>query len=270
MVNKWHGTKKVIVDGAAFKQARLTHKNTNEELMLGEYGEGTQEWLAEKAHVSPRTITDLETGSATLKTIDAVSNALGIKGRQYILGYGKDFTTVQVTNVVDFRPIISGRASGNETAYLDSPFLVTLVPISVSFEDDFADTETIQQMRFKLTVGKLDIDFIWLYEVSLTSRASTWLGDEEEIKDATIYAGETFNKSIMFRQESIDTVSWKSFIDHITNTEDKRILITLTLVFEHFEKQEHIMISVEELRNMCNHSYPPNYPYWIQPNALMI
>lgn len=268
MSNKWNRTKKVPVDGIAFKHARQKHKNTSEELMLGEYGAGTQEWLSKIARVSPRTITELETGHATLKTIDAISNALKIKGRTYILGYGEDFTAVQVTNVIDFRPIISGRETGNETAYLESPFLVTLVPISINLEDDFTDTASIKKMRLKLTVGTMDIDFVWLYQVSLTSRASTWLGNEEEIKDATIHTGEKFSKSIMFRQEKPH--SWKSFIDHIENTDDKRILIKLTVVFEYFQKQENIMISVRELRSMFKDSYPQNYPYWIQPDALMI
>ena len=118
VANKWRSSKKVTVDGIAFKRERLAFKS-HDEVLQGEYGHGSQEWLAEKAKISPRTVNALETGQATLKTVDAVSRVLDIKGRKYIQGYGEDFTSLRASGVVDFRSSISGRVPGNETAYLD-------------------------------------------------------------------------------------------------------------------------------------------------------
>jgi len=270
MSKKWRSLQKISVDGSAFKRARLAFKNQAEEHLRGEYGHGSQEWLAEQARVSPRTINALETGQATLKTVDAVSNILTIKGREFIQGYGADFTSFRVTGAVDFRPIISGRLPGNEKAYLEVPFLITLIPIVLNVDDDFINTATLQHMYMTLSVGDMMLEFKWLYNVSLTSRATTWLGDEEEANETAIHTGEPYRKSIMFRQDSANPVSWKQFIDNIDTTDDARILLTLTLVFEHFEKQGHIMVSVGELKGLLKSSYPPNQPFWVQPKAIMV
>ena len=270
MNKKWRSSQKVSVDGSAFSRARLAFKNQSGELKRGEYGYGSQEWLAEQAKVSPRTINTLETGQATLKTVDSVSKVLNVKGREFIQGYGADFTNFRATDVIDFRPIISGRLPGNEKAYLDAPFLLTLSPLVINVDDDFIDTSILKRMHLVLSVGDMKLDFKWLYNVSLTSRASTWLGDEEDVSEVVIHTGEAAQKSVMFRQDSSAPVSWKQFIDYIAATEDARILLTLTLVFEYFEKQGHIMVSVGELKGLFKSSYPPGQPFWIQPNAIMV
>jgi len=266
---KWRSSKKVTVDGTAFKRARLKAKSQNNALQ-GEYGDGSQEWLAEHARVSPRTVNSLETGEATLKTVDAVSKVLGIKGRELITGYGEDFTTVRASNVIDFRSSISGREPGNEKAYLDEAFLVTLLPVVVLVDDDFIDAALLKKMLLKLSVGNLEIDFEWIYKVTLNARAQTWLGDEEDVSEVLIRTREPYQESIMFRQTSLRPMSWKGFIEHLNETDDGRVLLTTILKFEHFEKQEHIIISMEEIKALLEHSYPPGYPYWIEPKALMI
>lgn len=270
MSKRWKSSKMMSVNGVAFKRARLTFKNEGEDPKKGEYGHGSQEWLAEKARISPRTVNELEAGRATLKTVDAISNALSIKGRKYIKGYGEDSTTFRVTGVVDFRPIISGRLPGNEEIYRDTPFLVTLIPIVINVDDDFIDTAILQRMRLRLSVGDISIEFKWLYNVALTSRSSTWLGDEEEVNEVVIHSHEPYRESVMFRQDSTCPITWKQFTDHIMGTNDGRILLTLTLGFELFEKQDHIMVSVQELKNLLVASYPSGCPYWVQPNALMV
>lgn len=270
MSSQWKSSKKVFVNGIAFKRARVATKSKEEKLKRGEYGHGSQEWLAEQAKVSPRTINELETGKATLKTVDAVSKILDIKGRKYIRGYGEDFTTFRTNGVIDFRPSISGRSPGNETAYLNDMFLVTLDPVVITVDDHFIDTATLEYMRLKLSVGSMEIDFSWLYNVILTGQSKTWLGDERDVTEVAIQTQEPYTSSVMFRQDSLNTVSWKQFIDYIKGSDEGRILLTLTLVFEHFEKQGHIMVSVEELKGLFEKGFPEGYPYWIQPKALMV
>ena len=264
------------VDGTSFKHARLASKNKDEikkdEIKRGEYGYGSQEWLAEQAKVSPRTVNELETGRATLKTIDAVSKVLAIKGRKYIKGYGEDFTTFRTTGVVDFRPGINGRQPGNETAYLNRPFLVTLDPVVIKVNDSFIDTATLLNMTLRLSVGDIEIDLSWLYNVSLTSCSGTWLGDEQDVSEIAISTNQPYQTSVMFNQDSLNSVSWKQFIDYIKITNDGRILLTLTLSFEHFKKQGHIIVSVEEMKALfkLSSNFPQNCPYWIQPKAIMV
>lgn len=270
MSNKWRSSKKVTVSGPAFKRARLATRNEDEDLKRGEYGHGSQEWLAEQARVSTRTVNELEAGKATLKTVDAVSEILSINGREYIQGYGEDFTTCHATGVVDFRPRISGRLPDNETAYLQAAFFVALDPLVIVVDDDFTDSAKVKRMELNLSVGDMNIDFSWLYTVSLTSRSTTWLGDEEDVREVDILAHEPHQKSYMFRQNALRHISWEQFIDHIGATDDHRILLTLKVVFEYFEKQDHILVSVEEMKGLFEVSYPPKYPYWLQPKALMV
>lgn len=270
MSNKWRSSKKVSVSGSAFKRARLATRNEDEDLKRGEYGHGSQEWLAEQARVSTRTVNELEAGRATVKTVDAVSNVLAINGREYIQGYGEDFTTCRATGVVDFRPRISGRVPGNETAYLQAAFFVTLDPLVIIVDDDFTDTAKMQRMELNLTVGDMSIDFSWLYSVNLTNRATTWLGDEEDVREVDIITHEPHQKSYMFRQDSHKQISWEQFINHLEATDDHRILLTVKIVFEHFERQDHILVAVEEMKSLFEVSYPKKYPYWVQPKALMV
>jgi hypothetical protein len=270
MSKKWSSSKKVIVNGVAFKRARLMFKSQDEELNRGEYGEGSQEWLAEQARVSLRTVNELEAGRATLKTVDAISNILIIKGREFIQGYGADFTTFRATGAVDFRPTINGRVPGNEARYLESTFLVTIDPIVITVDDDFIDTAKLKGMELKLSVGSMEINFSSLYNVTLTSRAQTWLGDEEDVSEVSIFTREPFQQSVMFRQASLERVTWGEFITHLNSTSDGRILLKLKLVFEHFEKTDHIMVAVEELKTLFEMANPKGAPYWVQPRALMI
>lgn len=258
------------VQGAAFKRARLACKSQETTTKRGEYGHGSQEWLAEQARLSPRTVNELESGRATLKTVDAVSQVLSIKGRKYIQGYGEDFTLFRTPGVVDLRSGINGRVTGNETAYLKEPFLLTLDPIVITVDDDFIDSATLQRMMLQLSVGDLVIDFEWLYNVKLTDRSTTWLGDEEDVSEVAICTHTPYQTSVMFKQTDFDPMSWEQFIHYIQTTDDGRILLSLTLDFIHFKKQDHIIVSVEELRRLCEVSFPQDYPYWVQPKALMI
>lgn len=270
MSAKWRSSKMVSVNGTSFKRARLAFKNQDESLQRGEYGYGSQEWLAAQARVSPRTVNELETGKATLKTVDAVSKILNIQGREYILGYGEEFTTFRATGVIDFRSTINGRLPECEEAYLDEAFLVTILPMVITVEDDFIDTALLKHMQMHLSVGDLNIKFSWIYNVHLNSRAQTWLGDEEDVREVDIHTGESYQESVMFKQDSFDIVSWGEFIAFIKETNEKRILLSTTLEFEHFKKKENVVISVEEVKALFERGYPQGYPYWIEPNALMV
>ena len=106
--------------------------------------------------------------------------------------------------------------------------------------------------------------------MQLNSRAQTWLGDEEDVETVFIRTREPYQESVMFRQDSFATVSWKTFIDHVKMTEESRILLTVTLYFKHFQKQDHVLVSVEEMKGLFDWAYPKGEPYWIEPKALMI
>lgn len=269
MSRKWRSSKTVTVDGSAFKQARRSFIGKDEDIRRGEYGYGSQEWLAEQAKLSPRTVNSLETGKATVKTVDAVSRVLNIKGRKYIRGYGEETTTLRASGVIDFRPCINGRLTGNESVYLDEAFLITLLPLMIMIDDNFIDEVVLKNIKLKLSFGGLEIDFSWVYNVNLNSRATTWLGDEEEVSDVVIYTKKPYQNSIMFKQDSIYPISWGDFITHIERTDDVRILININLESEHFNKNDYVLISIEEVKNLLKISYPKGYPYWIEPKALM-
>jgi len=270
MSKNWRSLKKTLVDGDAFRRARLAVEKRNENVKRGEYGHGSQDWLAEQADVSSRTINALEKGRATLRTVDAVSEVLSIKGRQYIQGYGEEFTTIRAPGVIDFRSSINGRMPENKTAYLDAPFMVTVDPVVITIDDDFIESASLQNMELTLSVDDMAIDFSWLYSVRLTSRSSTWLGDEEDVGEIEIITHEPYQQSYMFKQKYYNRVSWRQFIDHIGETVAKQVSIKLRLKFEHFIKEDSIIVSIEEIRFLFSTGYPKNHPYWVQPNALMV
>lgn len=289
MSGTWNSRKRVTVDGEAFKAARIMFKGDDEATREAEYqrrelhGYGSQGWLAEKAGVSLRAISSLEGGKASVAIVDAVSEALGIAGRKYIFGYGEQATRVSASRSIDFRPTINGRMEGNEEAYLNAPLLVTLAPINILIEDKFIDTAILKSMHLKLSIGEayrdvgkdMTIDFVWCYHVSLTPAANTFLGDPEEVSEVMIHTNEYFKKSVMFRQEAIPPITWKRFCDYILDVgsdesmENSRVLLTLTLTFEGFEKQVPILASIPEVKSLIENYYPPGCPYWIQPKALM-
>lgn len=195
---------------------------------------------------------------------------LGIQGRKYILGYGEDSTSFRVSGVIDFRPTINGRLAENATAYLEEPFLLSLLPIIVTVNDDFIDEVALNRMSIDLSVGDITINFVWLYNVTLNSCAQTWLGDEMDVSTVMIKNGISYQETVMFKQKSFPPISWGDFINHVKTTDDHRIILMLTLEFDYFKKTGYILISVEELKGLFAWSYPEGYPYWVEPNALMV
>lgn len=289
MKSTWNSRTRVAVDGEAFRSARIMFKSTDKYLeekkdhKRGDFPIGSQEWLGVKAGVSPRVVTSLENGKASINVVDAVSHALGItNGRQYILGYGEQATKVSAKHLVDFRPTINGHLEGNEEAYTKVPFLITIDPINIQLKDQFIDEAVLNSMQLRLSVGEayadmgkdLSIDFIWLNNVTLTEAAKTWLGDPEEVSEVTIKTGQPYKKSVMFRQDSSPPVTWESFCKYIRemgakeDMEYPRILLSLTLKFEYFEKQIPVLISIAETKSLMENYYPEGCPYWIQPKAL--
>lgn len=289
MSSTWSSRKRVVVDGKAFKAARIMFKSDDEVVRDAEYkrkelyGYGSQGWLAEKAGVSTRAISSLESGKASVAIVDKVSEALGISGRQYILGYGEQAIGVSASHSVDFRPAISGFFKGHEETYSNMPFLVTLAPVNIVIKDNFIDTTTLKSMHLRLSVGEaysdigkdMAIDFTWVYHVNLTTSAKTFLGDPEEVSEVSIRTNEIYNKSVMFRQDSVPPITWKKFCDYIVEIGSdesmgySRVLLTLTLKFDYFEKQVPILVSVSEIKSLIENYYPIGCPYWLQPKALM-
>lgn len=285
----WNSRKRVVVDGEAFKAARVMFKSDDIAIRDAEYqrkelhGYGSQGWLAEKAGLSLRAISSLEGGKASVAVVDAVSNILKISGRQYILGYGEQATKVSASHSIDLRSTINGRVEGNEETYLNRPFVITLAPVNILIEDAFIEEAVLKSMHIRLSVGEaysdigksMIIDLAWVYYVNLTSSAKTFLGDPEVVGDVRIKTNEIYTKSIMFRQESIPPTTWKKFCEYIIefgsdeSLDHSRLLLTLTLNFENFEKQVPILVSIPELKSLIENYYPKGCPYWIQPKALM-
>ena len=259
--------KSLTVYGKAFIRAREACANKKNAKLRAEYGEGTQEWLAEETMISVKTIRALEAGNkATLRTIDKVSKAINIKGREFIIGYGCDLTACRAFGVVDFRPIEDGRSSRD---YYKRPFVITIDPILIDYIDDFTDSATLDAIKVVLSVDELDVSFEWLYLVELTDSSVGWLGYQSAVLPTKIWSGDSYNKSVMFKQEETSPVSWESFVDLVRESKAKQLKLTIQLKFEYFEKSINASVSISEMKNLfCRAQEKYNltepYPYFMQ------
>lgn len=259
--------KSLTVHGKAFTRAREAFANTKEAKLRAEFGDGTQEWLADITMISVKTIRALETGNkATLRTIDKISDALNIKGREFIIGYGSDLTNCRAFGVVDFRPIEDGRSSDS---YYKRPFVITIDPILIDYIDDFTDSATLNAIQLALSVDDLKIQFEWLYLVELTASSVGWLGYQSAVLPTTILTKEAYNRSVMFKQEETNPTHWESFIDLIQKSPSDSINIAVTLKFEYFEKSIDLSVSINEMRNLVcraqeKYKLTEPYPYFMQ------
>lgn len=259
--------KSLTVSGKAFIRAREAFTNTNDPKLKGEYGDGTQEWLAEETSISVKTIRALETGNrATLRTIDKVSEKLGIKGREFIIGYGCDLTMCRPFGVVDFRSIEDGRSSLN---YYKRPFVITIDSLLIDYIDDFTDNATLEVISMALSVDTLEVSFEWLYLVELTDSSVGWLGYQSAVLPTKIGCKTPYNKSVMLKQDESNPVSWESFIDLIRVSKSDQLKLTIKLKFEYFEKSINVGVSIRKLQELLvraqeKYDLAKPYPYFMQ------
>lgn len=97
------------VNGSEFKRVRefFKYNKSKSKRRNRDYGHkpGTQAWLSDLAGIDVKTIQNLESGAASLETIEAVSEALSINGYQYIYGYGESHVRCGANKSIDFRPL---------------------------------------------------------------------------------------------------------------------------------------------------------------------
>lgn len=252
------------VEGQAFTRAREAHANIDENLR-GDVS-GTQEWLADKASVSLRTIQKLEEGKASLKTIDSVSTALEINGRAYIIGYGSRYTQCQSPGVIDFRSIVYGE---EDAAYLDRPFAITIDPIIINYDDDFTDSVMLNAIYAKLSIDDLEIKFKWLYLVELTAASQGWLGYKSSVFPTQILKKQPYAKSVMLKQQEDEPVSWGEILNRFTSSEAESLTLEIMLKFEYFDKFAELSIPISKLSHDCfraqtKYNLAGPYPYFMQ------
>jgi hypothetical protein len=259
--------KSLTVYGKAFIRAREAFANKKDARLKGDYGDGTQEWLAHETGISIKTIRALETNNkATLRTIDKISEKINFEGREYIIGYGSEWTSCRAFGVVDFRSIEDGRDTDD---YYKRPFVITIDPILVEYIDDFTSSASLDAMKLVLSIDDFQINFEWLYFVELTGSSGGWLGYQSAVLPIRIRSGISYNKSVMFKQDIISPMNWASFIDLIRESSSEQLKLTINLKFEYFEKSIDIFISANEMKELfCRAQEKYNltvpYPYFMQ------
>lgn len=259
--------KSLDVHGKAFVRAREVCANIEETKLCKQFGKGTQEWLADITYISVKTIRALETGNkASLRTIDIISDALKIKGREFIVGYGEHLTTCRAFGVIDFRSVVDGKADPN---YPNTPFVITIDPLWIEYFDDFTDSATLDSVSMELTIDDLVINFQWLYLVELTASAEGWLGYQSGVFPTKVLKEDAYNKSVMFNQNEDNPISWGYFIDFIRASKASFVTFKVKLKFEFFEKTLEFAISTDQMRNLFDraqlkYDLARPYPYWMQ------
>lgn len=257
------------VNGKAFKQAREeVRKNSPRRGVAGQPARGTQLWLAGKAKVlrvdcdesadgkskvwqslGLRTIQALERGEASIETIDAVSEVLGINGRELILDYGQEYVKCAANGVVDFRPSIHPDIYPDN--FHDMPLMVTVDPLTITFNPADFDSFKLEHISLVLSFPNFSKCFNWIYEVSLTAAASSWLGDEEGVIPFSVELEDgikAVSKSIMFAAAEDEFLSWREFVTAIEDSPEHQLDIDIELKFSTFQKNIKILASMELLR----------------------
>lgn len=238
------------VDGVAFRNARK--KIRARFPGRGEPGKparGTQEWVADEARLSLRAVQYLEKGEASLKTISEVSKLFQIDNwEEYICDYGIEYVTCSAEKLVDFRPELY---PPNNSTFIESPVLMSVDPISILVESGRFEEIVLKKVTAKLSGLQVEIDYIWMAEVSLTPTGVGWLGWVREIEEIYLSAtNRMLNIPIMFRQMDTSQVSWGMFVGMIEKTNENQIYVDITLDFSKFTKEIRIFLSIELLQKL--------------------
>lgn len=255
------------VDGVAFRNARK--KIRARFPGRGEPGrpaKGTQEWVADEARLSLRAVQYLEKGEASLKTITEVSKLFQIENwEEYICDYGIEYVTCSAEKLVDFRPELY---PPNNNTFVESPVLMSVDPVSILVESGSFEEIVLKEVTAKLSGLPIEIDYIWMAEVSLTPAGVGWLGWVKEIEELYLSAtNRMLNIPIMFRQAGSSQVSWGMFVDMIEKTNANQIYVDLSLIFSNFTKEIRIFLSIELLQKLFvegRFKYKSEQPYRAQ------
>lgn len=270
------------VNGKAFKTAReeiLKDSGAITPSLKGEPSPGTQEWLAQVAHIrsstgilkplSVRTVQYLEKGEASIQTVDAVSPHLKINGRELIIGYGLNQINCNVPNVVDFRSISSPR--NDPENFKKDAFVITLDPIIISFSEGDLDSTILKKITATLKIEKVEVDFQWIYEVALNPTGQGWLGIKKEVNKITIDNTGDLSFSVMFSQKNYPSVSWIELINMVESSRSPLIKIDVNFHFENLTKNTKIGVSSKEMGTfikLARQSRGGKCPSFVQPSAL--
>lgn len=260
------------VDGSAFKAARK--KVRARYPGRGEPGQpatGTQEWLAEEARLSLRAVQYLEKGEASIKTITEVSKLLEIENwEEYILDFGAEYVTCSAEKLVDFRP--EQYPPDNPDTFHNSCMLLTIDPLSILVETGRFEEIALEKIEAKLSGFPVELEFIWMAEVSLTPAGVGWLGWVKEAEELYLTATDKVrNLPIMFRQSKASVVSWGDFVAMVEETSTNQIYLDVDLHFSRFTKEIRIFLSVELLQKLFSDGrikYSSKFPYRAQVKTI--
>lgn len=210
---------------------------------------GTQDWLAEQANVSLRSVQKLEKGEASERVLKAVCKALGEENwEQYKVNFGQEYVLCSVEKHIDFRPLKSPRMHPEE--FSSSVMMMTIDPLTLCAEAGHFDTYELKNVKATLSGLKEKITFSWYAQVSLTEESNNWLGKIREVEHLKLQANnKSLNIPIMFRQEGI-RISWKNFVEMVEGSKNSNISIKAELVFTNFTKTVDFVLCMHCLKRL--------------------
>ena len=260
------------VDGSVFASARRRVRAAFPG--RGEPGRpapGTQEWVADEARVSLRAVQYLEKGNASLRTIKAVSQLLGIaRWEDSIRDYGQEYVTCTAKKLVDFRPELY--PPHHADTYGDSTLLMSLDPLSIQVDAGKFPEVVLNNVTAALSGLAVSLEFVWLAEVLLTPAGKGWLGWVREIDELCIPAdGENRHIPLMFRQLNSPQTSWRQFIELVEATESSQLELMVDLEFANFNKQVKIYLSTDLLHRLFaegRQKHQASWPYRVQVRTI--
>lgn len=256
------------IDGALFitarKKFRARYPGRGEQ---GNPAPGTQEWVADQARVSLRAVQYLENGEASLRTIKAVSQLLGITDwEEHVLDYGAEYVTCLAKRMIDFRP--EHYPPHHPGSFHQSTLLMTLDPISITVEPGKFAGVWLKEVTAILKGLPTPMFFTGLAEVLLTPAGKGWLGWVEEMEERYLPAnGEPIHIPIMFRQTDIPQMTWGGFVAMVEATAASQFEVECCLHFTNFQKRIKVYVSTDLLQRLFSEGrkkHQSEFPYRVQ------
>lgn len=257
------------VKGEAFKQARQELCKDHPRGTIGQPGEGSQEWLAEKTGLSVRVIQRLEKGEASITTVDQVSPFLKINGREFIEGFGKEFVIPSANGYIDLRPAVSPRSEPD--TFQQSIMMLSIDPLELECKADEFDSYFLREITGKLFCDTINLELEWLYEVDISPKGNGWLPIIQCVKSLEIQTPYLFCQSIMFKQTSRQIVSWAEFVEKIEASNENSLRLEIKFQFRNFYKLLNISLCIELLRynfSKGRDDHKSQWPYRNQIKAM--
>lgn len=260
------------VDGTVFRAARKKIRaRFPGRGQPGLPAKGTQEWVADEARLSLRAVQYLERGEASLKTITQVSKLLHIENwEECICDYGVEYVTCTAEKLVDFRPELY--PPHNTETFSQSCMLMSVDPLSILVESGSFKEATLKEITARLSGLTIEVNFIWIAEVSLTPAGVGWLGWVKEVEELHLPATDRLiNMPIMFKQTNLPQISWEDFVKMIDRSTANQIYIDISLNFVRFTKNMRIFLSVELLQKLFSEGrlkYNSEQPYRVQAKTI--